>query len=172
MTKRMTIVMLILPALGLAQPTECEGVNVRVKAVARNSPQWSTVDFANIPFGQLDPTPLLQTEFRSTGSTCVVVHFSAQADPQDNHILFQASIDNVPMSGHAQFPYLTPAPATPVVWDPEESNFNLSRMLSYTFVAVVGPGQHTVRIRFAGCCSSVPGGNSALVRNAVMSVHF
>jgi hypothetical protein len=167
-----TLFMTVFPALGLAQTAECESVNVRVKTVAKNGIQWSTVDFANVPYGQLDPTPLLQTQIQVAVRTCVVVHFSTQADPQDNAIVFQASIDNVPMSGHAQFPYLTPAPATPVVWDPEETNFNLSRMLSYTFTVAVTPGTHTIRIRFAGCCSEVPSGNSALVRNAVMTVHY
>lgn len=76
------------------------------------------------------------------------------------------------MVGHTQFPYLTPAPATPVVFDPEETNLDVSRMVSYTFFARVGPGAHTVRVRFAGCCGLTPGGASAYVRAAVMSVHY
>jgi len=74
------------------------------------------------------------------------------------------------MEGHTQFPYLTPAPATPVVFDPEETNLNASRMVSYTFFSRVERGSHTVRIRFAGCCSPNPG--SGLVRAAVMSVNY
>ena len=165
-----TAVCVLLPVLGLAQTTECKSVNLRVKTVARPGIQTATVDFS-ASAGQLDPIPLLQTQINVFAHTCVVVHFSTQADPQDNAIVFQASIDNVPMSGHAQFPYLTPAPATLVVWDPEETNLNVSRMRSYTFVATVGPGQHTVRIKFAGCCSGMPVGNSGVVRSAVMAVH-
>jgi hypothetical protein len=74
------------------------------------------------------------------------------------------------MQGHTQFPYLTPAPTTPVVFDPEETNLNVSRMVAYTFFLHVGRGTHTVRIRFAGCCSPNPG--SGLVRAAVMSVEY
>jgi hypothetical protein len=59
---------------------------------------------------------------------------------------------------------------TPVVFDPEETNLNVSRMVAYTFFLHVGRGTHTVRIRFAGCCSPNPG--SGLVRAAVMSVKY
>jgi len=165
--------MLLIPALGRAQAqtTECESVTLRQKAISKTGPvQLATVDFA--AGGQLDPTPLLETQIQVFTKTCVFVTFSAQADPQDNFIVFQASVNNVPMSGHAQFPYLTPAPATPVVFDPEETNLNVSRMVSYTFFAQVGPGTHTVRIRFAGCCSLVPGGNSAFIRAAAMSIRY
>jgi hypothetical protein len=164
--------LLLVPSLGLAQVQvrECESVALREKAVTKVGPaQLATVDFAGSG-GQLDPIPVLQTTIRSFTKTCVFVTFSGQVDPQDNHIVFQASIDNVPMQGHAQFPYLTPAPTTPVVWDPEETNLNVSRMVSYTFFAEVGPGDHTVRIRFAGCCSII--GNSAIIRSAVMSVRY
>ena len=146
----------------------CSNPGGPFKTVSLSGPRTSTVDFSGSG-GQLDPVPLLETEFKS-GPTCVLVNFSAQADPQDNHIVFQASIDDIPMEGQTQFPYLTPAPATPVVWDPEETNLNVSRMVSYTFFARVPLGVHTVRIRFAGCCSPTPG--SGLVRAAVMSVHY
>ena len=170
-----TAALLLIPALSQAQAqvrtTECDGVTLRQKAVTKTGPvQFATVDFA--AGGQLDPTPVLETQIQLLTKNCVFVTFSAQADPQDNAIVFQASVDNVPMSGHAQFPYLTPAPATPVVWDPEETNLNLSRMVTYTFFAQVGPGTHTVRIRFAGCCSLIPSGNSAYIRNAVMSIRY
>jgi hypothetical protein len=171
----------ILPALGAsgtfaeAQPPaevqqgECVNQNAsQLKAVALSAPRTATVDFSGSG-GQLDPVPLLETQI-SGGPTCVVVNFSAQADPQDNFIVFQASIDDIPMQGQTQFPYLTPAPTTPVVFNPEETNLNISKMVSYTFFSRVERGTHTVRIRFAGCCSTNPG--SGLVRAAVMSVHY
>ena len=171
----MAVVLAILPLLALpgtpaeAQQIECANhAGGQFKAVALTAPRFATVDFSGSG-GQLDPIPLLETEIAGP-LTCVVVHFSAQADPLDNFIVFQASIDDIPMQGHAQFPYLAAAPTTPVVFDPEETNLNISRMVSYTFFARVGPGAHTVRIRFAGCCSPI--GNGALVRAAVMSVHY
>jgi len=152
-----------------AQQTECVNkTGGQFKAVALEGTRTTTAEFA-ASGGQLDPIPLLETQI--AGAECVVVHFSAQADPQDNFIIFQASIDDVPMQGHAQFPYLTPAPTTPVVFDPEETNLNVSRMVSYTFFAKVGRGVHNVRIRFAGCCSGATG-NGAVIRAAVMSVHY
>jgi hypothetical protein len=151
------------------QQLECaNGAGGQFKAVALAAPRIATVDFSGSG-GQLDPVALLETEIK-TGPTCVLVHFSAQADPQDNFAVFQASIDDIPMEGHAQFPYLTPAPTTPVVFDPEETNLNVSRMVSYTFFARVDRGSHMVRVRFAGCCSPNPG--SGLVRAAVMSVNY
>jgi len=151
------------------QGRECSNsAGGQFKAVSLSGPRTATVDFSGSG-GQLDPVALLETEIK-TGPTCVLVHFSAQADPQDNFAVFQASIDEIPMEGHTQFPYLTPAPATPVVFDPEETNLNVSRMVSYTFFSRVERGSHTVRIRFAGCCSPNPG--SGLVRAAVMSVNY
>jgi len=159
-----------LPAAG-AQQTECTNSSgSQFKAVSLSAPRTAAMEFA-ASGGQLDPAPLLETEIK-TGPACVVVHFSAQADPLDNAIVFQASIDDTPMEGHVQFPYLSPAPATPVVFDPEETNLNLSRMVAYTFFLRVGPGVHTMRIRFAGCCSANPDARSGLVRAAVMSVHY
>jgi hypothetical protein len=103
-----------------------------------------------------------------------VVNFSAQTDPLDNHIVYQVSVDDVPMSGHAQFPYLDPAPPTLVVWDPREAPvLQLSRMVSYTFAARVAPGVHVVRVRFAGCCSAVPNpSGSNLVRAANLTLFY
>jgi hypothetical protein len=168
------LALIILPALALpskfveAQQVECANrAGGQFKAVATSTPRTATVDFSGSG-GQLDPVPLLETEINGPG--CVVVHFSAQAAPQDNFIVFQASIDDIPMEGHAQFPYITPALTTPVVFDPEETNLNISRMVSYTFFKRVGPGSHAVRIRYAGCCSPVPG--SGLVLAASMSVNY
>ena len=174
-SRMMAIVLGMLPSLALpttpaaAQQVECTNrAGGQYKAVALTATRTSTVDFSGSG-GQLDPLPLLETTIN--GASCVVVHFSAQADPQDNFVVFQASIDDIPMEGHAQFPYISPAPETPVVFDPEETNLNVSRMVSYTFFAKVGHGTHTVRIRFAGCCSS-NSGNGAVVRAATMSVNY
>jgi len=94
---------LALPSRAEAQQVECTNTGGgQFKAVALTGPRYSTVDFS-ASGGQLNSAPLLETQIK-TGTACVVVHFSAQADPLDNHIVFQASIDDVPMEGHAQFP--------------------------------------------------------------------
>jgi hypothetical protein len=155
-----------------AANTECQGLQVNMKAVALPGQRVLNpiVDFGGSG-GQLHPVPVLQTDFNvfplPARSTCVVVTFSTQADPQDNHIVFQASIDNVPMLGHGTFLGLP----TPVVVDPEETNLNNTRMLSYTFFAHVGPGVHTLRIRAASCCTSNPTGG-LVIRAATAIVRY
>ena len=144
------------PAVASAQTNpECAGMLLNTKAVALTpATLYGVTDFSG-SFGQLDPTPIAEMNIHVTGSPrhpeCVIVTFSTQAAPQDNSIVFQASIDDVPMQGHGAAFY-----PTPIVWDPEETNLNLSRMLSYTFFASVTPGAHTVRIKVAGCCSANP----------------
>ncbi|PWT97289.1 MAG: hypothetical protein C5B51_31655 [Terriglobia bacterium] len=150
-------VLAALPGVTSAQPAPaCSGVALTTKAVALAAPvtRNPVVDFSGSG-GQLDPTPLLQTDIDVGGrATCIVVHFSVQADPQDNFVVFQASVDDIPMAGHGT---LLSYP-TPVVADPEETDLNNTRMLAYTFFAAGAPGKHTIRIRIASCCSINPGG--------------
>src|SRR5215831_1003771 len=103
-----------MPLLTWAQAApECQGVTLNTKAIALPAAKVlnPVTDFSGSG-GQLDPTPLLSTEidvgplFGRAG--CLVVHFSVQADPQDNFIVFQASVDNAPMAGHGQFLFATP----------------------------------------------------------------
>jgi len=155
-----------------AQNVECQGITFNIKAVAL--PPGTkilnpVVDFSGSG-GQLDPTPLLQTDIEVPAlgrPVCVVVHFSTQSDPQDNAIVFQASMDNIPMAGHGNSLSLP----TPVVYDPEETNLNNSRMLAYTFFAQARPGKHTIRIRIASCCTSNPTGG-LVVRGASIVVKY
>ena len=162
------IVLFTMWGWGTAYAAECTTIAVIAKGVSMDAPRQSTVDFS-ASGGQLDPVPLLQTVVATRG-TCIIAHFSAQADSFDNHMIFQVTVDDVPMQGHAQFPYLVPAPATPVVWDPEETNLNVSRMVAYNFVARVAPGVHVVKVKFAGCCGAV--GTSTLVRAAVLTLEY
>ena len=161
--------MAIIPTAAFAQAAKCEGVINATRAVSIGPTVLNpVVDFSGSG-GQLDPVPLLQTQINVVPGrpVCVVVHFSAQADPQDNHIVFQASMDNVPMAGHGIF-LLYP---TPVVVDPEETDLNNSRMLSYTFFAQASPGIHTIRIKIASCCTSNPTGG-LVVRGASLVVNY
>lgn len=161
--------LLLVPSLGWTAEIECEGKVTTVKAVTADV-RTATTDFGGSD-GQFDPDPLLETQIE-TKNGCLLAQFSAQADPLDNHIVFQVSVDDVPMAGHAIFPYLASAPATPVVWDPKESaTLSLSRMVAYNFVAPVTRGVHTVRVRFAGCCSTTPS-SSNLVRAAVLTLQY
>jgi hypothetical protein len=164
-----------MPTMILAQAApalECQAVTINTKAVALPSARVlnPVVDFSGSG-GQLDPTPLLQTDIDVAPSIlarggCLVVHFSTQADPQDNAIIFQVSLDNVPMTGHGAILF-----STPVVADPEETDKNLSRMLSYTFFAPLTAGKHTIRVRIASCCTSNPTGG-LVVRAATLVAQY
>ena len=46
--------------------------------------------------------PLLETTISvtGTGQSCVVAYFSAVVKPSDNYLVFQVSVDGVPMHGH------------------------------------------------------------------------
>ena len=157
----------------------CEGqptvVRVQSSGVRTTTVNFNTDQFGNAdPTGYFDPKPLISIPIVTTAArTCVFVDFSALVEPQDNHVMFQVRVDDVPMEGHAIFPYSVPTVKAPVVWDPEETDNNLTRMVAYTFFDLVGPGAHTVEVRFAGCCG-LTGGSTviSLVRNSVLKVHY
>jgi hypothetical protein len=143
---------------------------VRTTAINFNTDQFGNPD----PTGYFDPKPLIATSIVTTAaSTCLVVHFSALAEPQDNHVMFQVRVDGQPMQGHAIFPYSIPTVLAPVVWDPEETDTNQTRMVAANFFAAVGPGTHKVDVRFAGCCGLTNNVNViAVIRNAVLTLQY
>jgi len=157
----------------------CQGQSSVVKA-ASSGVRTTTVNFNTDQFGRADPTgyfdpmPLISTDIATTlPRTCLIVHFSALVEPQDNHVMFQVLVDGSPMEGHAIFPYSLPIVQAPVVWDPEESEKNVTRMVAYSFFATVAPGKHTVDVRFAGCCG-LTGGVTVIsvVRNSVLTLEY
>lgn len=155
---------------GTAQSVHAQSSGVRTTTVNFNTDALGNPD----PTGYFDPTPLITTNIPTTERrTCLVVHFSALVEPQDNHVMFQVRVDGVPMEGHAIFPYSIPTVQAPVVWDPEETDKNLTRMVAYSFFASIGPGNHTVDVQFAGCCGLTFGTTViSLVRNSVLTIHY
>src|SRR5262245_1284792 len=92
-------VVTMIPATAVSQTVQCDGVHVVGSSVAlARSILIPVVDFT-VSGGQLHPAPLLETRINVLPGlpACVVVHFSVQAHPQDNNVVFQASIDDVPM---------------------------------------------------------------------------
>jgi hypothetical protein len=154
----------------VAQIVRAQSSGVRTTTVNFNTDALGNPD----PTGYFDPKPLIATAITTTAaSTCLVAHFSALAEPQDNHVMFQARVNGTPMQGHAIFPYSVPTVKAPVVWDPEETDKNLTRMVAANFFAVVGPGTHKIEVRFAGCCGLTNGVTViALVRNAVLTLQY
>jgi hypothetical protein len=155
---------------GQAVTVRAQSSGVRTTTVNFNTDQFGNPD----PTGYFDPTPLIATAITTTADrTCLIVHFSALVEPQDNHVMFQVRVDGVPMEGHAIFPYSIPTVQAPVVWDPEETDKNLTRMVAYNFFASIPPGAHKVDVRFAGCCGLTGGVTViSLVRNAVMTLQY
>jgi hypothetical protein len=165
----------------------CSGVPLQMTAVAITEPRSGDMYNFSGSQGQLDPTPLLETTFTVGPSlqrtTCVTVTFSAQINPSDNYGVYQASIDNAPMIGHATLTDILPY-TTPVVFDatnqgsllPGSSTPNVanSHMVSYTFFAMVTPGTHVMRIKMATCCSPdvVHGIGGVTVRSATAVVRW
>jgi hypothetical protein len=155
---------------GKAQIVRALSSGVRTTTVNFNTDQFGNPD----PTGYFDPSPLITTAIDTTATlTCLIIHFSALVEPQDNHVMFQVRVDGVPAEGHAIFPYSIPTVKAPVVWDPEETDKNLTRMVAYNFFDMLAPGKHTVEVRFSGCCGLTNGVNViSLVRNAVMTLQY
>lgn len=150
---------------------KCVGELNQSTSVAAPGQHTAAVDFS-ASGGGLDPTPLLSTSITVVGTpgskSCLIAHFSTLAVPQDNSVVFQVSVDGVPMTGHGLFPGFS----TPVVIETEETNINQPRVASYNFFAQVSPGRHTVRVRYAGCCSSNPNNGSGVVQSPVLTLQY
>jgi hypothetical protein len=154
--------------------TACESLAPFVKAVALDGtchPTYSTFNFPADGLGHFDT--LMSTTVHVGGaprSSCLIATFSTQAYPLDNSIVFQVRVDGEAMNGHMGG---AGSVSAPVVFDPEETDLNNPRMLSYTFFKRVRPGTHTVDVQFAGCCSGapVPGAVAAYAGSPVLTLH-
>lgn len=122
---------------------------------------------------------------------CLVIHFSGTARIPDNRLVFQASLDGIPTPGHtklgldhfwtydmyghkvgldvpvvildadwgARTAYVTTYGVYP--WTP----------FSFTFTVRLTRGNHTLRIKWAGCCGNVPySPNLELIETATLIV--
>jgi hypothetical protein len=169
----------------------CESRAANIKA-ATAGVRTTAVTFNSNP-DRFDRTPLVSTTVQVAGkrSSCLIVHFSAMVGPMDNHVVFQARADGVPIEGH--LPGFVGI-QTPVVVEPDYADplstavaqflradvaqlgvpfANVpQRMVAYNFFTEVKPGQHTVEIFFAGCCSSNPLGSGATISRTVVTLEY
>ena len=148
---------------------ECETPSSRVKAVTFNGLRSTAVPYNTAPT-HFDPLPLLSTKIEVSGedASCVIAHFSAEAAPLDNWVVFQVRLDGVPMRGHTAGLAGVPVP---VVYDPDESGaLGPYRMVAYDFFTKVEPGLHIVEVMFAGCCSGV--GSGVNVQSPVLTLEY
>lgn len=148
----------------------CNSEAKTVKAVTIAEPYFQVTTRFQIDDPNLQP--LLETSILvpGPGPSCVVAYFSAVVRPTDNYVVFQATLDGVPMRGHT---VTFPQPQTPVVIESEETDKNLQRMVAHHFFAKVNPGTHRVRVSVAA------GSNIDLVtpiypaiEAPVLSIHY
>jgi hypothetical protein len=167
----------------LAAEAECQGVTTQVKALSSGAHQTAVnfnTDVNGVPdaVGYFDPAPLLATTINVDGdrvrSSCLTAHLSVEVAPLDNHVMFQVLVDGIPMHGHGIFPYSVPTVQAPVVWDPEETEKNVNRMVAFNFFVPVARGAHLVEVRWAGCCGFTNGNTTtiATVSNAVLILRY
>lgn len=167
----------------LAAEAECQGLSTQIKALS-SGPHQTKVNFNTningIPdaTGYFDPAPLLSTiidvDPGRSRTSCLVAQLSVEVAPLDNHVMFQVLVDGVPMHGHGIFPYSVPTVQAPVVWDPEETDKNVNRMVGFNFFLPVERGSHLVEVRWAGCCGFTYGNTVtiATVSNSVLVLKY
>jgi hypothetical protein len=166
-----------------AAEAECQGIADKIKALS-SGPQHTKVNFNTdinaVPdaVGYFDPAPLLSTTILvdpdRSRTACLVAQLSVEVAPLDNHVVFQVLVDGVPMHGHGIFPYSVPMVQAPVVWDPEETEKNVNRMVAFNFFLPVERGLHLVEVRWAGCCGYTYGNTVtiATVSNSVLVLKY
>jgi hypothetical protein len=161
---------LLVPSAASAQTVVCRSLAPTVKAVTIAEDYFSVTRlFQSPPPHQPNLETLLETTISVTGTgpSCVVAYFSAVVKPSDNYLVFQVSVDGVPMHGHGRF-YTDPN--TPVVVEMEETGLNQARMIAHQFFLGVNPGVHTVRVSVAR--GSGPGAFDPSVEGPVLSIHY
>jgi hypothetical protein len=160
------------PVEAAAVPVECGSLagRVRIAALQDYQPTYSTFNYPQDGQGHFDTLMATSVNVAGQGRSCLVAHFSTMAYPLDNAIVFQVRVDGKPMKGHLSSVANVP---TPAVFDPEETDLNQPRMVSYTFFEQVSPGIHQVEVLFAGCCSAAPPvGVAAWAGSPVLALHY
>jgi hypothetical protein len=124
----------------------CNSEAKAVKAMTITEPWFPVKTRFQIDTPNLEP--LLETSIlvAGPGPSCVVAYFSAVVRPTDNYVVFQATLDGVPMHGHT---VTSAQPKTPVVIESEETDKNLQRLVAHHFFAQVNPGMHRIRVSVA-----------------------
>jgi hypothetical protein len=141
------------------QQVDCTGKADRVTAVTNPNGHLITTKFQ---FDTPNLQPLLSTRINVTGpSNCVVAHLSGLARITDNYIVFQVTIDGVPMNGHTFLPGVN----TPIVFRTIDANteyqdeqyIDPTKVVAYNFFAEVPAGIHTVHVMAAAGSNILPG---------------
>lgn len=156
----MMVALLTFPANGNSgnafnEVVECIGRTTKVKAVTVKGVQQRSTIFngqTNPPW-QLHPTPIIRTTVDVTEQGCLIVHFSAMAQPMDNWIVFQVLITgngyvDEPLEGHTIG--LGGGSPIPTIFSVDETLHKELRIVSRTFHKSVQPGTYQVKVLMAG----------------------
>ena len=159
---------LAVPGLARAENVVCRSTTDTVKAVTIAEDYFPVTTRFQLDTPNLQP--LLETSISVTGSapSCVLATFSAVVRPTDNYMVFQVTLDGVPMLGHT---VTYPHPLTPVVIETEETDLNQPRMVSHQFFLKVAPGVHTVTVNVAAG-SNIVAPFFPTVEAPVLSLHY
>jgi hypothetical protein len=160
-------VLALLPSAAGAETVVCRSLTSTVKAVTIAEDYFPVT--ALFQGSRANLQPLLETTVTvgGTGASCVVATFSAVVTPSDNYVVFQVTLDGVPMHGHTVF---YAQPSTPVVIEMEETDLNQPRMIAHQFFLRADPGVHTVRVSVAQ--GSGPGPYNSTVEAPVLSIQY
>lgn len=136
------------PAEASHNQIECESRSTHVKAVTSPNTHFITT-IAQVPPHILEPLLSTTVEVGGGRPSCLVAHFSTVARVIDNYIVFQVTVDGVPMQGHN----LGGAPLIPIPIVQETkfaSDSAVDKMVAYNFFAEVEPGHHRIEVRVGG----------------------
>jgi hypothetical protein len=147
----------------------CESRSTHVKAVTSPDTHFITT-IAQVPPHILEP--LLSTTVTVGGGhpSCLVAHFSTVARVIDNYIVFQVTVDGVPMQGHN----FGGAPLIPIPIVQETkfaSDSAVDKMLAYNFFAEVEPGDHAIEVR-VGAGSNIVGPPFPFVYSPTLTLEY
>ncbi len=158
----------LVPGRSGAETIACRSLAPTVKAVTIAEDYFPVTTLFQSPPDQ-NLQPLLETTISVTGPglTCVIANFSAVVTPSDNYMVFQVTLDGLPMHGHTRM-YVHPD--IPVVVESEETDLNQPRMIAHQFFLRVPPGLHTVRVNVAQ--GSGPGPQNSTVEAPVLSLQY
>jgi hypothetical protein len=157
----------------IAQSIECASP---VRNIAGVTDPASHVITTKYQFDTPNLQPLLKTTINAERG-CLVAHVSGLARITDNYIVFQVSVDGVPMLGHLSG---IAGVATPVVFVTldegtppynDEQFSDPTKVVAYNFFARVGAGDHTVEV-LAAAGSNIDPLNPPLVNNLVLTLAY
>ena len=137
---------LLAPSVARAETIACRSEAPIVKAVTITEDYLPITRLFQFETPNLEPLFETTISVSGTGLSCVVATFSTVVTPVDNYVVFQVTLDGVPMLGHSR---LYVQPQTPVVFETEETDLNLPRLVSHQFFLRVSPGVHTVTVNGA-----------------------